>query len=183
MGLFFILCWFWWCISVYFEIVVMVILFLVVIYFEFIYLVDLLDYVKFVYGVGIIMVGWLIIIFMICFMVKEILICFYCLICFYFLGWDVVIQYVKKVEELVVFIFISLFMLELSCMFVGCFMVYGLLFSMGYLFYGELVMVGISLLVVLVFGWVIYCNWFKIQQQSCKGNQMIFIGEIFLMSN
>lgn len=163
-GLLFILRWFWWRISAYSEIAAMAISFLVAIYFEFIHPVDLPDHAKLVYGVGITTAGWLIITFMTRPTAKETLIRFYRLIRPHSPGWDAVIQYAKKAEELAAPIPTSSFMLELSCMFAGCFMVYGLLFSTGYLLYGELAMAGISFLVVLASGWVIYRNWPKIQQ-------------------
>lgn len=163
-GLLFILRWFWWRISAYSEIAAMVISFLVAVYFEFFHPGSLPDHAKLVYGVGITTAGWLIATFLTRPTSKETLIRFYRLIRPHSPGWDAVIQYAKKAQELAAPIPTSSFMLELSCMFAGCFMVYGLLFSTGYLLYGEFTMAAASSVVVLISGWIIYRNWSKIQK-------------------
>ncbi|MEL7248918.1 MAG: sodium:solute symporter family protein [Bacteroidota bacterium] len=163
-GLLFILRWFWWRINAYSEIAAMVISFMVAVYFEFVHPGGLPDHAKLVYGVGITTVGWVAVTLLTRPTAKETLIRFYRLVRPHSPGWDAVIQYAKKAEELAAPIPTSSFMLELSCMFAGCFMVYGLLFSTGYLLYGQLALAGVSFLVVLVSGWVIYRNWPKIQK-------------------
>ncbi len=163
-GLLFILRWFWWRINAYSEIAAMVVSFLVAVYFEFIHQGQIPDHAKLVYGVGITTVCWFAVTFLTRPTAKETLIRFYRLVRPHSPGWDAVIQYAKKAEELAAPIPTSSFMLELSCMFAGCFMVYGLLFSTGYLLYGQLSMAAVSLLVVVISGWVIYRNWPKIQQ-------------------
>ena len=163
-GLLFILRWFWWRINAYSEIAAMVISFVVALYFEFVHPGALPDHAKLVYGVMITTVGWVAVTFLTRPTAKPTLIRFYRLVRPHSPGWDAVIQYAKKAEELAAPIPTSSFMLELSCMFAGCFMVYGLLFSTGYLLYGQLQMAAVSLVVVLVSGWVIYRNWPKIQK-------------------
>ncbi|MEL7423405.1 MAG: sodium:solute symporter family protein [Bacteroidota bacterium] len=163
-GLLFILRWFWWRINAYSEIAAMVISFAVALYFEFVHPGGLPDHAKLVYGVGITTVGWVAVTLLTRPTAKETLIRFYRLVRPHSPGWDAVIQYAKKAEELAAPIPTSSFMLELSCMFAGCFMVYGLLFSTGYLLYGQLALAGVSFLVVLASGWVIYRNWPKIQK-------------------
>lgn len=163
-GLLFIMRWFWWRINAYSEITAMVVSFLVAIYFEFVHQGQIPDHAKLVYGVGITTACWFGVTFLTRPTAKETLIRFYRLVRPHSPGWDAVIQYAKKAEELAAPIPTSSFMLELSCMFAGCFMVYGLLFSTGYLLYGQLAMAAVSLLVVVISGWVIYRNWPKIQQ-------------------
>ncbi|MEO0874128.1 MAG: sodium:solute symporter family protein [Bacteroidota bacterium] len=163
-GLLFILRWFWWRINAYSEIAAMVISFAVALYFEFVHPGGLPDHAKLVYGVGITTVGWVAVTLLTRPTAKETLIRFYRLVRPHSPGWDAVIQYAKKAEELAAPIPTSSFMLELSCMFAGCFMVYGLLFSTGYLLYGQLALAGVSFLVVLASSCVIYRNWPKIQK-------------------
>ncbi|MGH1435971.1 MAG: sodium:solute symporter family protein [Lewinella sp.] len=163
-GLLFILRWFWWRINAYSEIAAMFISFFVAIYFEFLHPVDLPDHARLVYSVGITTVGWVLVTFLTRPTSKDTLIRFYRLIRPHSAGWDAVIQYAKKAEELAAPIPTSSFMLELSCMFAGCFLVYGLLFSTGFLLYGAFGQATVSLLLSLVAGWVIYRNWSKIQQ-------------------
>ena len=163
-GLIFILRWFWWRISAYSELAAMVISFVVAVYFEFLHPVDLPGHARLVYSVGITTAGWVLVTFLTRPTAKETLIRFYRLIRPHSAGWDAVIQYAKKAEELAAPIPTSSFMLELSCMFAGCFLVYGLLFSTGFLLYGALGQAAISMSLSLLSGWVIYRNWSKIQQ-------------------
>jgi hypothetical protein len=163
-GLLFILRWFWWRINAYSEIAAMFISFIVAIYFEFFHPTDLPGHARLVYSVGITTVGWVMVTFLTRPTAKETLIRFYRLIRPHSAGWDAVIQYAKKAEELAAPIPTSSFILELSCMFAGCFLVFGLLFSTGFLLYGAIAQASISLLVSLVSAWVIYRNWSQIQQ-------------------
>lgn len=163
-GLLFILRWFWWRINAYSEIAAMLISFIVAIYFEFFHPTDLPGHARLVYSVGITTVGWVMVTFLTRPTAKETLIRFYRLIRPHSAGWDAVIQYAKKAEELAAPIPTSSFILELSCMFAGCFLVFGLLFSTGFLLYGALAQASISLLVSLLSAWVIYRNWSQIQQ-------------------
>jgi solute:Na+ symporter, SSS family len=163
-GLLFILRWFWWRISAFSEIAAMLISFLVAIYFEFIHPTDIPDHARLVYGVGITTVGWVVVTFLTRPTAKETLIRFYRLIRPHSPGWDAVIQYAIKAEELAAPIPTSSFALELSCMFAGCFLVYGLLFSTGFVLYGAYTQALLSLSVVVVSTWIIFRNWPKIQQ-------------------
>lgn len=162
-GLLFILRWFWWRINAYSEIAAMFISFLVAIYFELIHPVDLPGHAKLVYGVGITTVGWVVATFLTRPTDKPTLIRFYRLIRPHSPGWDAVIQYAIKAEELAAPIPTSSFAQELVCMFAGCFMVYGLLFSTGFLLYGAYAQAMVSITLALVSGWIIYRNWSKIQ--------------------
>ncbi|MEZ4984886.1 MAG: hypothetical protein R2795_07595 [Saprospiraceae bacterium] len=163
-GLLFIMRWFWWRINAWSEIAAMAISFLVAIYFEFFMETPLPDHTQLVYGVCITTVGWLVVTFATRPTAKDTLIRFYRLIRPHSAGWDAVIQWARKAEELAAPIPTSSFMLELAAMFAGCFMVYGMLFSTGFLIYGAYAQALVSLVVVFVSGWVIYKNWSRIQQ-------------------
>lgn len=163
-GLLFILRWFWWRVNAYSEIAAMGISFLVAIYFEWLHPTELPGHAKLVYGVFITTVGWLVVTFVTRPTAKDTLIRFYRLIRPHSPGWDAVIQWAKKAEELAAPIPTSSFMLELTCMFAGCFLVYGLLFSTGFFLYGAYAQALVGVAVSLVSAWVIYSNWPKIQQ-------------------
>jgi Na+/proline symporter len=162
-GLLFILRWFWWRISAYSELAAMLISFLVAIYFELIHPVDLPGHAKLVYGVGITTVGWLLVTFLTPPTDKPTLIRFYRLIRPHSPGWDAVIQYAIKAEELAAPIPTSSFAKELMCMFAGCFLIYGMLFSTGFLLYGAYAQALVSVSLALFSAWIIYRNWSKIQ--------------------
>ncbi|RMF03518.1 MAG: Na+:solute symporter, partial [Bacteroidetes bacterium] len=94
---------------------------------------------------------------------KDVLIRFYRLIRPHSPGWDAVIQQAIKAEELAAPIPTSSFMRELSCMIAGCFMVYGILFTTGFLLYGFFTQALLGLIVAILSGWIIYRNWPKVQ--------------------
>ncbi|MCB0636613.1 MAG: Na+:solute symporter, partial [Lewinella sp.] len=134
-GLIFILRWFWWRINAFSEITAMVVSFLVAIYFEFIHGVDLPTHTRLLWGVGITTASWLAATWLTRRTDIDTLIRFYRLIRPHSAGWDAVIRQAIKKEELFAPIPTSSLAMELSCLFAGCFLVYGLLFATGWALY------------------------------------------------
>ncbi len=162
-GLIFIMRWFWWRVNAYSELTAMIVSFLVAIYFKWMHPVDLPDHEKLVWGVGITTVAWLLITIVTRPTDKNVLIRFYRKIHPHSAGWDAVIQQAIKDEELAAPIPTSRFALELTCMFAGCFFVFGLLFMTGFYLYGAMPQALIALGVAVISGFIIYRNWPKIQ--------------------
>lgn len=163
-GLLFILRWFWWRISAFSEIAAMAISFLVAVYFEWLHPYDIPSHAKLLWGIGITTAGWMAVTFLTRPTHKDTLIRFYRLIRPHSPGWDAVIQQAIKAEELYAPIPTSSFMRELGSMFAGCFMVFAILFSTGFFFYGAYTQACIGMLVAAVSAFIIYKNWSKIQQ-------------------
>ena len=163
-GLLFILRWFWWRISALSEISAMLISFLVAVYFEWIHPYDISDHAKLLWGVGITTAGWILVTFLTRPTDEATLIRFYRLIRPHSPGWDAVIQNAVRAEELFAPIPTSSFMLELGSMFAGCFMVFGVLFSTGFLLYGAYAQAAVGIGVSIISAYIIYRNWSKIQQ-------------------
>lgn len=163
-GLLFILRWFWWRISAFSEIAAMLISFLVAIYFEWIHPYDIPDHAKLLWGIGITTAGWMLVTFFTRPTDKATLIRFYRLIRPHSPGWDAVIQNAIRAEELAAPIPTSSFMLELGSMFAGCFMVFGILFSTGFVLYGAYAQASVGFGVSIIAGYIIYRNWSKIQK-------------------
>lgn len=162
-GLLFILRWFWWRVNAYSELTAMTVSFLVAVYYQFLHPVDLPDHAKLIYGVGITTVAWVLVTIFSQPTDKATLIRFYRLIRPHSPGWDAVIQDAIKAEELAAPIPTSRFIHELSCMFAGCFLVYGALFSTGFVLYGQYAKALIGIAVVVISAWVIYRNWPNVQ--------------------
>jgi len=55
------------------------------------------------------------------------------------------------------------FPLELACMVLGCFMVFGALFATGFWLYGEITSATIATVVALVSGFAIFKLWGKLK--------------------
>lgn len=163
-GLLFILRWFWWRISAFSEIAAMLISFLVAVYFEWIHPYEIPNHAKLLWGIGITTIGWVAVTFLTRPTDSTTLIRFYRLIRPHSPGWDAVIQNAIRAEELAAPIPTSSFMLELGSMFAGCFMVFGILFSTGFIIYGAYAQAAIGIGVASISAFIIYRNWSKIQK-------------------
>lgn len=163
-GLIFILRWFWWRISAYSEITAMIVSFFVALYFQFSdFGQSLPDHVKLVLGVAVTTVAWVGVTLFTRPTAQPVLLSFYKLIRPHAGGWRPVIEQAQKEGQLSAEATPpGKLPRELACMIAGCFMVYGLLFAMGYLLYSEWLPALAGFAVAAVAGWIIVSNWKKI---------------------
>lgn len=137
-GLIFILRWFWWRINAWSEIAAMGISFVIALYFQFGYHGAMTDWQKLVVGILITTIAWLVVTFATRPTEHGKLVHFYQLIKPHANGWQPVIKQaveegqIKKHE-----ITVGQLPVELLCMFLGVFLVYGALFGVGLLIYGQ----------------------------------------------
>ena len=159
-GLVFILRWFWYRINAWSEISGMVISFCVAIYFELIYRGSLASHEKLVLGVLITTIGWITVTLMTKPESDEVLRKFYIQVRPHRLGWNAwlrktpVIAAADKEG--------SGMLLELGAMLIGCLMVYGFLFGLGYWIYGDLMKTLISFGVAIMSSWLLWKMWPKL---------------------
>ncbi|MDX1740238.1 MAG: hypothetical protein R3178_03055, partial [Rhodothermales bacterium] len=164
-GLLFILRWFWWRINPWSEITAMVVSFLVAVYFQFVHtslgLTEVSSHLQLLIGVAITTVAWVSVTFATSPSTDEKLFSFYNLVSPGGPGWREVLQRAERggVElkgagaawEVPV---------EILCMLLGAFMVYGTLFSVGFLVYGNYTP-GASLAVVALIAGVLLARFWK----------------------
>lgn len=169
-GLIFILRWFWWRINAYSEIAAMGISFLVALYFQFLHPTRLADHEQLLWGVGITTVGWLAVTFLTRPTDPQVLIRFYQLIRPHGMGWRPVIARALASGELSASDTgrPTSFILELSCMIAGCFLVYSILFGTGYLLYGQVANTAIAFAVAAVSGLYIWRTWPRLENKEVK---------------
>ena len=137
-GLIFILRWFWWRINAWSEVSAMIVSFAIALFFEFGYEGDLADWQKLIYGIGITTLVWLIVTFMTRPTAHSKLAEFYKIIKPHAGGWKPVIA--KGVHEGKLNnedITTGKLPTEILCMFLGVFLVYGILFGTGFFIYGN----------------------------------------------
>lgn len=159
-GLIFILRWFWYRINAWSEISGMVISFIVAIYFQIFYTGDLADHEKLVIGVLITTIGWFIVTLMTKPEEDEVLRKFYTQVKPHKGGWG---AWLKKMPDLDQSVSSGGGLLpELGAMVVGCLMVYGFLFGLGYWIYGEMGLAAIYFSVGVISGWFLKRMWSKL---------------------
>ena len=137
-GLIFILRWFWWRINAWSEVSAMIVSFVIALFFEFGYDGDLADWQKLVYGIGITTIVWLVVTFLTRPTAHYKLAEFYKIIKPHAGGWKPVIA--KGVHEGKLTnedITTGKLPTEILCMFLGVFLVYGILFGTGFFIYGN----------------------------------------------
>ncbi|MEZ4957700.1 MAG: sodium:solute symporter family protein, partial [Saprospiraceae bacterium] len=137
-GLIFILRWFWWRINAWSEVAAMIVSFLVALYFEFLNP-EVATHVRLLSGIAVTTAAWLAVTFLTQPTEHTTLLSFYKLIKPHASGWQAVIQPAissgeLKAEEVTP----GKLPLELVCMVAGCFLVYGVLFGVGFFLYGDL---------------------------------------------
>ena len=157
-GLIFILRWFWWRINAYSEIAAMFISFAVAIYFQFIYQGEMPDYQRLVLGVVITTIGWIVVTIITPPDNIETLQRFVERIKPHGRGWIHITGKAPSQKG------VSL-TFELWNMLIGCIMVYGLLFSMGYFIYGQHIAGMAALVLALVSGYLLKRNWSRLEFQ------------------
>ena len=141
-GLLFLLRWFWWRINAYSELSAMIVSLLVAIYFEFLYSGNLESYQKLIIGVAITSAVWITVTFLTRPTDKKVLSQFYALIQPHRLGWKPIVSQMDTSGFAHPTTRISQ---ELISIFMGCIGIYCLLFGVGYLLYGEMLMAGITI--------------------------------------
>lgn len=160
-GLLFILRWFWWRISAFSEITAMAVSFLVALFFQFSsFGQSLEDHEKLVLGILITTVAWVSATFLTRPTNNKVLLNFYQLIRPHAGGWRPVVQQGLQEGSLSQdMVTTGQFPRELASMIAGCFLVYGLLFSTGYLLYGNLLYALPGLITAAISTWIIVRNW------------------------
>ncbi len=162
-GLIFILRWFWWRINAWSEISAMVISFIVACYFEFL-MPDVPAHIKLVSGVAITTVGWVTVTLLTSPVDKTTLLNFYKMIKPHSAGWKPVLDHalqagrIEKSE-----ITTGKLPLELACMFAGCFLVYGALFGIGFLVYGQMDKAAIGFGLAILATWILIKSWKQVK--------------------
>jgi SSS family transporter len=162
-GLLFILRWFWWRINAYSEIAAMVISFVVAITFKFILPEGTFEgHTELILSVLITTVGWIAVTYLTPAVEHKTLIDFYKLIKPHNMGWKSVVEKgmadgeIDKEE-----ISVGKLPMELSGMFAGVFLVYGMLFTTGFWLYGEMGNALIGLGISIVSGFILWRVWRK----------------------
>ena len=160
-GLLFLLRWFWWRINAFSELAAMIVSFVVAIYFEFMYSGGLEPYQKMVIGVGITSIAWVAVTLLTRATDMEVLKSFYRNIRPHEGGWKPVTRQLALENQLPNKEKDQRLVDEISMLFLGCVLIYGSLFGIGYLLYGRLIWAATCLLVVLVSGLGITRLWNK----------------------
>ena len=159
-GLIFILRWFWYRINAWSEISGMIISFIVAIYFQMLYTGDLLDHEKLVIGEAITTVGWILVTLLTKPEEDAVLRKFYTQVKPHKGGWN---PWLKKMPGLDHSVSPGGGLLpELGAMILGCLMVYGFLFGLGYWIYGELGLAAVYFSVGVISGWILKRMWGKL---------------------
>ncbi|MFQ5447642.1 MAG: Na+:solute symporter, partial [Saprospiraceae bacterium] len=162
-GLIFILRWFWWRINAWSEIAAMIVSFAVAVYFEF-FNPDVAAHLKLITGVGITTAVWVAVTFMTAPTEHGTLLSFYKLIKPHPSGWKSVINPAIANGELTQEeVTPGKLPLEILCMVAGCFLVYGALFGIGFLMYGEMGKAAIGLVVAAAATWILIRSWSQVK--------------------
>jgi len=135
-GLIFILRWFWYRINAWSEISGMIISFLVAFYFQFMYEGNMASHVKLVIGVLITTIGWITVTLLTKPESDEVLEKFYLQVRPHQAGWKGWLK--KSGKSAIMHDRTTSLGLDLSAMLIGCVMVYGYLFGLGYWIYGDI---------------------------------------------
>lgn len=156
-GLIFILRWFWWRINAYSEIVAMSVSFLIACYFELWYEGDLLAYERMIWGIGITSFAWILTCYLAPMTDREIMKSFVDQIKPYARGWRFPGSEYRDDQE-------NLFegsslANQVFMMFLGCIMVYSILFGIGCLLYGHIYESLGAILLGLTLGYFIINKW------------------------
>jgi Na+/proline symporter len=156
-GLIFIMRWFWYRINAWSEISGMVVSFLVAVYLEFIYTGSMASHEKLVLGVLITTVAWVTVTLLTKPESDEVLRKFYMQVRPHRLGWNAWLKKSPAIEDTDQKG--SGMLLEIGAMFIGCLMVYGFLFGIGYWIYGDVLMTLISFGVAFNASWILWKMW------------------------
>ncbi|MBK9149960.1 MAG: Na+:solute symporter [Saprospiraceae bacterium] len=159
-GLLFILRWFWWRINAISEIVAMVVSFAVALFMEFLVKDVLASHEKLVIGVGITTTSWITATLLTESTDQSTLIKFFNLIRPHRLGWKPIVEAGIRSGEIAPDVHSgSSLATEILMMFLGCTLVYALLFGTGFFIYGNIIggltagMISVSVTALLYFLW------------------------------
>ncbi len=168
-GLIYILRWFWWRINAWTEITGMVISFLVALYFAFVHtrlgLEPIPSQVQLVIGVIVTTLGWILVTFLTSPEPQAVLSRFYSLIRPAAIGWKPVIkagllsQTLKEDQ-----VNAGKLPMQILAMVVGCFLVYAVLFTIGYWLYGQMDKALPAFGASIILGWIMVILVKKIQK-------------------
>ncbi len=163
-GLLFILRWFWWRINAYSEIAAMIISFGVAVVFKFILPEGTLaGHVELLLSVAITTIGWIIVTFMTPAVERKTLIDFYNLIKPHKGGWQPVIQEgISKQQIKAEEVTTGQLPKELTGMFAGIFLVYGILFTTGLFLYGHMTNALIGCVITVFAAAMLWRSWQKV---------------------
>ena len=162
-GLIFILRWFWWRINAWSEVAAMIVSFVVALFFEFV-TPEVPSHIRLILGIGITTVAWLAVTFMTQPTDHGTLLSFYKLIKPHASGWQAVIQPAISNGELkAAEVTPGKLPLELVCMVAGCFLVYGVLFGVGFFLYGETGKAMIGIGVAALTGFILIKSWSQVK--------------------
>ena len=165
-GLIYILRWFWWRINAYTEIVAMVSSIIIAGYFSFVHdkldLFPMASWQKMVAGAILTTLVWVLATYFTPATDDITLRKFYRLIRPGGKGWKPVVEKAKEDGEELTYE-PGQFPLELACMVLGCFMVFGALFATGFWLYGEITSATIATVVALASGFAIFKLWGKLK--------------------
>jgi Na+/proline symporter len=162
-GLLFILRWFWWRINAYSELSAMVISFVIAIVFKFIIPGYFPNHIELLLSVAITTIGWVSVTFLTPSVDRGTLVHFYQLIKPHSMGWKPVVaqaladQVITKEE-----VTIGKLPRELSGMFAGIFLVYGILFTTGFWLYGNMPYAIVGTVISIISAYVLRKAWQKI---------------------
>ncbi|MGH1435155.1 MAG: sodium:solute symporter family protein [Lewinella sp.] len=162
-GLLFILRWFWWRINAYSELSAMVISFVIAIVFKFIIPGYFPNHIELLLSVAITTIGWVSVTFLTPSVDRGTLVHFYQLIKPHRMGWKPVVaqaladQVITKEE-----VTIGKLPRELSGMFAGIFLVYGILFTTGFWLYGNMPYAIVGTVISIISAYVLRKAWQKI---------------------
>lgn len=159
-GLIFILRWFWYRINAWSEISGMVISFIIAVYFQFYYAGDLQSHEKLIIGVLITTIGWVVVTLITKPEKDEVLEKFYLRVRPHHAGW---LGWLKRSgRSALMHDRKSSLGLEISAMVIGCLMVYGYLFGLGYWIYGDAIKAIIFFIVGLLSTLALWRMWPKL---------------------
>lgn len=138
-GLIFILRWFWWRINAYTELTAMIVSFIIALIFELFLENSFPPHLRLLLGVSITTVAWLIVTFLTTPTNETTLLHFYKKIRPHRIGWEPIIKKGLANGQLTPQHLTSgKLPMEIAAMLLGSFFVYGLLFSTGYVLYGQI---------------------------------------------
>jgi Na+/proline symporter len=162
-GLLFILRWFWWRINAYSELAAMVISFLVAVTFKFIIPNTFSNTAELLLSVLITTLGWIAVTYATQPTDEQTLIRFFKLIRPHSMGWKPIVEKGMAAGALhQEDVTVGKLPRELSAMFAGIFMVYGILFATGFALYGNGLYAGLGIAITVLCGWVLWKGWSKV---------------------
>jgi len=158
-GLLFLLRWFWWRINAYSEIVAMVVSFAIAIYFEMIYSGSMEPWQRMCMGVLLTSIAWISATFLTRPTEKGRLKSFYQKIQPHKAGWQPIAQSIQEDGLDLPLTKDQKFTTELLMLFLGCVMIYCLLFGIGYLIYGNTMLGSVCILFSCLSGFALSRLW------------------------